>query len=71
MDLGFEYRKKNRTRALIEREDLVLKRIHFLRNYVKNMRANPVEKLEELFRDENWNFQHGQGKGKAWQARAK
>ena len=52
MDLGFEYRKKNRTRALIETEGIVLKRINFLKKYVENMRANPEERLEELFEDE-------------------
>ncbi|KAL1516148.1 hypothetical protein ABEB36_000067 [Hypothenemus hampei] len=63
-DLGFRFRKDNGRRALMEQPHIASKRIHFLREYMKN--AVCESPLDVVFLDETWIYQQGSKTLQTW-----
>lgn len=56
-NLGFKYKIDNGRRALMERPEIISKRVKFLRSYMQNLSSDCP--LDVVFLDETWVFQHG------------
>ena len=61
--MGFKYVRKNGTRFLMERRDVTLARLEFLRRFAEVVAAG----YDLVFIDETWVFRKGTGKGWAWE----
>jgi hypothetical protein len=63
--MGFRYKKNNNRKALCELSNVVSKRWHFLREYLKNQKEEVSRQV--VFLDETWIFANGTSSKSTWQ----
>lgn len=62
-DIGFNYKRRDGTRYIIEQPHIILKRMEFLTEMKEHLEKN----RNIIYQDETWTFKRGTGKRKDWQ----